>query len=179
MLALVSLGMIVFLFTADTLIERRPFAPRTFWALFDVPVHAILALLVVFPLIDTQAPSLKTGILVFIVLLSGTLLDVDHFAAARSLRMSDILSLPIRPATHSLAFAVTVGILVVSISRNPILGWIVFAALTSHVLRDAGGGKAPILWPSSVTAVPRWTYYLGVILLLFISFLLREQGWMA
>ncbi|MHC5035038.1 MAG: metal-dependent hydrolase [Planctomycetota bacterium] len=171
--------MIAFLFGADTLIERRPFAPRTFWALFDVPVHAILALLVVFPLVDTQAPTEKTAILIFAVLLIGTLLDVDHFVAAKSLKINDVLSLPIRPTTHSLAFSGAVGILVVLVSRNPILSWIVFAALVSHVLRDAGGGKTPILWPLPVTAIPLWTYYLGVILLLSISYLLSLPGWMA
>ncbi len=177
MLALLPLGMIAFLFVADTLIEHRPFAPRIFWALFDAPVHAILALLIVLPLFDTQAPTEKTVVLICAVLLTGTLLDVDHFVAARSLKINDVLVLPMRPTTHSLAFAGVVGILVVLVSRNPILGWIVFAVLVSHVLRDAGGGKTPILWPLPVTAIPQWTYYLGVILLLSFSFLLKEQGW--
>ena len=177
LLALVPLGMIVFLFVADTLIEHRPFAPRIFWALFDAPVHAILALLVVFPLFDTHAPTENTVVLICAVLLTGTLLDVDHFVAAKSLKMNDVLTLPMRPTIHSLAFACVVGILVVLVSRNPIVGWIVFAALVSHVLRDAGGGKTPILWPLPVTAIPQWTYYLGVILLLSFSFLLKGQGW--
>jgi membrane-bound metal-dependent hydrolase YbcI (DUF457 family) len=95
------------------------------------------------------------------------------------LELGDVLSLAIRPATHSLAFAGTVGILVLLVSRNPILGWIVFATLVSHVLRDAGGGETPILWPLSVTAIPRWTHYLGVILLLSISYLLSLPDWVA
>lgn len=177
-LAMVPLGMIVFLLVADTLIERRPFAPRTFWALFDAPVHAILALLVVFPLLDTRAPAENTVVLICAVLLTGTLLDIDHFVAARSLKINDVLILPMRPKTHSLVFAGAVGFLVVLVSRNPILGWIVFAALVSHVMRDAGGGKTPILWPLPVTAIPQWMYYLAVILLLSFSFMLKGQGWM-
>jgi len=47
-----------------------------------------------------------------------------------------------------------------------ITAWALFAALASHVLRDAPSGTAPLLWPLPSTSVPRWLPYGGELALL-------------
>jgi len=178
-LAFTSIGIILFLLIVDALIERRPFAPRVFWALLDVLVSGILALLVVFPLFDAQAQARRTFSLFCLIFFTATLLDLDHFIAARSLNLCDALTLKSRPPTHSLTFASVIGLAAALISRNPIIGWGMFAALASHILRDASGGITPIFWPLPLDAIPWWAYYGGEIGLFLTSFLLMRKGWVA
>src|SRR3954464_3729444 len=64
---------------------------------------------------------------------AALLIDVDHAVAARSLRLRDTTSLPVRPRTHSLLTALGAGALV-GAAAGPAHGWAAFGALTSHVL---------------------------------------------
>jgi hypothetical protein len=79
---------------------------------------------------------------------AGTLIDVDHAVAARSLRLEPMLSLPARPRSHAIAVAVALGAAGVAVG-GPRHGWAAFAGLTSHLLRDASDDQAPtpMLWP--------------------------------
>jgi hypothetical protein len=52
-----------------------------------------------------------------------------------------------RPPTHSVTFALLVSGSGYLFSGSLTTAWVVFAALTSHVLRDAPVGTAPMLWP--------------------------------
>jgi len=124
------------LFFADRLIEHRPFFGRPFWALVDSGAHGLVALLVTAPLL--QSPRLL--ILAFV---AGTLVDVDHFLAAGSRSFQAATQLEKRPPTHSLTFALLVSGGGYLFSGSLTTAWIVFAALTSHVLRDASVGTAP------------------------------------
>ena len=107
--------------------------------------HALLAALVVTPLVPRfgRAP-------VAIAVAAAWLIDVDHPVAARSLRLGDWTSMPVRPQTHSAAAALGAGALVAA-AASPVHGWAAFAGLASHLLHDAGDRAAPtpLLWPAA------------------------------
>ena len=108
-------------------------------AVSDPLAHALLAAAVAAPL---GSAAVRTAVV------AGTLIDVDHAVAARSLRLEPMLSLPARPRTHAIAVAVALGAAGVAVG-GPRHGWAAFAGLTSHLLRDASDDQAPtpILWP--------------------------------
>jgi hypothetical protein len=60
-----------------------------------------------------------------------------------------------------LTFALLVGALAGLLCRDRAAGWVAFAGIASHVLRDAAMGTAPLLWPLGVDAVPWWAYASG------------------
>ena len=49
------------------------------------------------------------------------------------------------------------------------------AALASHVLCDASGGTASILWPLDDWRIPCWAYYMGEVGLMAVSFWLAGR----
>jgi hypothetical protein len=107
--------------------------------------HALLAALVAAPLVSRSGPApIATAVA------AAWLIDVDHPVAARSLRLGDWTSMPVRPRTHSAVVALGAGALVTA-AAGPVHGWAAFAGLASHLLHDAGGGGAPtpLLWPAA------------------------------
>lgn len=181
MLAFITVGILVFVlladFLGDVLMEQRRFAVPSFRALFDPLVHGVLALLVTLPLIGRHATLRQTVTLFCLIFLTATLIDLDHFVAAGSIELPHALDLRMRPPTHSLTFAGVLGVVAFLVSRSPVIGWGTFAALSSHVIRDASGGSTPILWPLSFEAIPRWAYYLGAVGLFLASYLVAETAW--
>jgi hypothetical protein len=153
MLAVRVAVLLVLLFLADHLIERRPFFGRAFWVLVDSGVHGLVALLV-------TAPILRSPQLLVLAFLAGTLVDVDHFLATGSRSVWTATHLEKRPPTHSVTFALLVGGGGYLFSESLTTAWVVFAALTSLVLRDASVGTAPLLWPLGDWTVPRCMYYM-------------------
>lgn len=106
--------------------------------------HAALAALVVAPLAThTRQRVLGTAVAVALVI------DLDHVVAARSARPRDTTALSARPRTHSLLTAAGIGC-AVGAAGGPWHGWAAFAALSSHLLHDAGDDAAPtpVLWPA-------------------------------
>jgi len=160
--------LVALLLVADHLIERRPFFGRPFWALVDSGVHGLVALLV-------TTPVLKNPQLLVLAFLAGTLVDVDHFLAVGSRSFRAATQLERRPPTHSVTFALLASGGGYLFSGNLTTAWIVFAALTSHVLRDASVGKAPILWPLGDWRIPRWAYYVAEVGLVVLSFWIAGQ----
>jgi membrane-bound metal-dependent hydrolase YbcI (DUF457 family) len=161
--------MIVLLSAADRIIVRQPFLGRAFWAAFDLFVHGAVALVVAGPCIR-RAPSARRALrLSGLAFLSATALDLDHFVSAGSLDVRAALALAARPPTHSLTFALLCGAVLSHLSRDRAAGWVAFAALASHVLRDAAMGTAPLLWPLSVDTVPWWAYACGELGLVWVS----------
>ena len=78
-----------------------------------------------------------------------------------------------RPFTDSLAFALVAGALVFLISRSPRLGLATLIGLASHVVRDASGGTAPLLWPiQGDVTIPTWLYYASEVGLLVVAYVL-------
>jgi hypothetical protein len=105
----------------------------------DPFVHALLAAAVVVPL---GRRAMVTAVV------AGTVIDVDHIVAARSVRPAAMIGLRTRPRSHALlatAAAAAVG----TAAGGPVHGWAAFAGLASHLLRDASDDAAPtpLLWP--------------------------------
>jgi hypothetical protein len=109
----------------------------------DPLAHTLLAAAAAAPLV----PRCGRGPLITAVV-AGTLIDVDHPVAARSLRLGPLLSMATRPRSHSLLSAVGAGALGVA-AGGPAHGWAAFAGMASHLLHDAGDRAAPtpLLWP--------------------------------
>jgi hypothetical protein len=77
---------------------------------------------------------------------ASALIDLDHIVATRSLAPAELWTMGRRPPSHSIGSAVAAGAIVGAIA-GPRHGWAAFGGLLSHILRDAVGGKTPLLWP--------------------------------
>jgi hypothetical protein len=163
--------LLVLLFVADYLIERRPFFGRPFWALVDSGVHGLVALLVTGPLL--QSPQLLV-----LAFLAGTVVDVDHFLAAGSRSFWAATHLEQRPPTYSVTFALLVSRGGYLFSGSLTTAWVLFAALTSHVLRDASVGTAPLLWPLGDWGIARWTCFVAEVRLLIGSYSIARPAFL-
>jgi membrane-bound metal-dependent hydrolase YbcI (DUF457 family) len=105
--------------------------------------HALIAAMVAAPLAPRAGRRVFTSAVV-----PALMIDVDHAVAARSVRVRDTTGLDARPRTHSLVTALAAGTAVAR-AAGPVHGWVVFGALASHLLHDAGDRAAPtpVLWP--------------------------------
>ena len=122
--------------------------PHYIWALFDSPLHIIVAILVTAPLCIKPSSPRNTVFRFVLVGLLSAMIDLDHFVAAKSLSLYDAINLLYRPATHSLLFALICAFTAWWITRNPRHCVIIFLALASHLLRDGASGVTPfLLWP--------------------------------
>lgn len=127
----------------------------------DPLVHGVYAAAVLAPLAKRgQWRPLVAGVV------AGMLIDVDHAVSARSLRPSDLWSLPARPRAHSLILATAASVAAWRAAGSR-YGWAVFAGLWSHLLRDATDASGtPVLWPvSRRDRLPRWAFATGVVAL--------------
>jgi membrane-bound metal-dependent hydrolase YbcI (DUF457 family) len=154
-------ALLALLSCADHVIVRQPVLGRAFWAAFDVLVHGAVALAVTGPCIRRAPNRRQAPLLAGLAFVPATVLDLDHFISAGTLDVNAALSLAERPPTHSLTFALLVGALAGLLCRDRAAGWVAFAGIASHVLRDAAMGTAPLLWPLGVDAVPWWAYASG------------------
>lgn len=112
----------------------------------------------------------------------ASVLDVDHFLAAKSVKLDDALNLQYRPPFHNtlLLGVITGGFLLVSaLFKNVLLqrySWLFFVAWFSHHMRDAHRRG---LWfgDLGVLPCPYWVYLLTVTALpLTVSTWLRYCG---
>jgi membrane-bound metal-dependent hydrolase YbcI (DUF457 family) len=138
----------------------------------DPLAHGLLAGVVAAPL----ARAAGRGPVVTAVV-AGTLIDVDHLVAARSLRPASWLTLGVRPRAHTLMLAFGAGGLAAAVG-GPAHGWAAFGGLASHVLRDASDGSGtPILWPvSGRRQIPRAAYAAGIAALAVGSWLVSRSS---
>lgn len=145
----------------DAVVYAWPaWAPRPLWALLDPVVHVLLSLTVISPLLAHSTLAGRAWLWVLVAAAATTLIDLDHFAAARTLSLAEALALPSRPPTHSLLFALGCAVITAALTRNLMGGSVVFGSLASHVVRDASHYSAPLLWPLvKQTALPAPTYY--------------------
>jgi len=118
-------------------------ARRRVEAYADPVLHGLVAAAVAAPLV----PRRGRGPLLAAVA-AGTLIDIDHPVAARSLRLEAMLSLDSRPPSHSAVAALATGTAAAA-AAGPVYGWAAFGGLLSHILRDASDDTAPtpLLWP--------------------------------
>jgi membrane-bound metal-dependent hydrolase YbcI (DUF457 family) len=136
----------------EALQKRLPLSPA--FAVVDVTAHASVALVCALPIVPMWGYRP-----VLVAVLAASLIDVDHALAARSLDPMHMMSLGARPATHSLAGALLLAILVGAL-LDWRAGYAAFLGVVSHVLRDADGPPGvPLLAPFSTNAhvtVPIW-----------------------
>lgn len=149
MLVVSILALVAFLFVGDSLIANRPFFGRPFWPFVDSGVHGLVAFLVTTPIIR-RAPTPQH--LLALAFLAGTLVDLDHFLVAGPRSFWAATHLGRRPPTHSVTFVLLVSGGGYLFSGSLTTAWVVFAALTSHVLRDPSVGTAPLLWRAGLCA---------------------------
>ena len=115
------------------------------YTLKDEVTHFAFGIIVNLPLLLWYGAELLIPIFVFSVLL-----DIDHAVAARSFSIRKMMALPVRPAAHSITFAVAVGLFIFIVTGIPAYAWVSVTSMLSHVLADAGSsGETPIFWPFS------------------------------
>src|SRR3954452_19475292 len=133
--------------------------PKLVRSCSDPFAHGLLAGAVAAPLVRSAG---RRPVLTAVV--AGTLIDVDHVLAARSLRPVTWITLGGgRPRAHTLLLAVGAGG-VAGLLGGRAHGWAAFGGLASHLLRDASDRDgAPILWPlSGRRHIPRTAYAAGI-----------------
>lgn len=94
--------------------------------------------------------------LLLVALLAETVVNLDQFAAAALRTFSSANHRAKRPPTYNLTFALLVGGGGYLFFGGLTTAWVVFAALTSHVLRNASVGTAPVLWPLGDWRIAPW-----------------------
>jgi membrane-bound metal-dependent hydrolase YbcI (DUF457 family) len=153
-------------------------------ALSDPAVHALVAVVLVLPFYLLGRISAPLALLRVAL---AVLIDLDHAVAAGSLHPARMISLPARPLSHSLLFALLAGGGLAALwrgrSRRYPLGllWYLFGlSLASHVLRDAADGNetTPWAWPAASPAWPAAVFF-GLFCLLSLLHLLyaaRQSG---
>jgi hypothetical protein len=136
-------------------------------AMWAVLVHGVLSLLVVLPIVWRSDRRLLGAGLAF---MAGFALDLDHPIVAGSLSPRAMEHLGVRPASHSLLFAVAVGLAALAVTRRRLVAWSVFAVLTAHLLFDAAGGSERWLFPLAYPrSIPWLACPVGLLLLTTIS----------
>ena len=161
----------------DYLQHRKSSKLREIFALLDALIHGVIAVIIVLPILGIS--GINKILIVMIAFFVAGLLDMDHFVVAKSVRISDAVKLNLRPYTHSITFALILGLLVWGISQQVLLGIVAFIAVTSHVMRDASDGTTPFLWPLPVHTdsmrirkIPYWLY-----LMIEVSLFVSLQVW--
>ena len=100
-----------------------------------------------------------------ISLLSGSLMDLDHFIAAGSWRLSDATSLPSRPFMHAVTTIVFITAVLAYFPSQRHNAVLVFVATMSHQIRDAVR-RGLWFWPFGSTPPLHPLLYLALEILL-------------
>lgn len=141
------------------------------WATpIDPSVHALVALVVISPIAFSRRTSKEIINVLIMTIVLAVFIDLDHIAAAGSFSLYAITHLYGRPFTHSIVFSLVAGLTMWLITRQFNVGWITFAALSSHVIRDASMGATPFfIWPLPFEqALPVFNYF-GLEICLYLS----------
>lgn len=130
-------------------------------------IHGVISLVVVLPIVLASNRRFVYGALAFA---AGPALDLDHAVASGSLNPSALEHLSHRPYTHSLVFAVALGVIALVLTRSRLAGWSVFAVIAAHLLFDAAGGDERILYPlTSPNGLPWIAFPVGLVMLTGVS----------
>lgn len=118
---------------------------------FDGLCHAGTALAVSLPALPyVRDPSAFLRL----ALASALVIDLDHVAAARSVRLARCMTMEHRPASHSVLTPIALALLTEWLHPKQHLGMAALLGLGSHLLRDLGTGGAPLLHPQRIISVP-------------------------
>ncbi len=129
--------------------ESESATPRR--ALFDGLCHIGTALAVALPAlprVDNRWGFIRA------VICGAVVIDLDHIPAARSTRLERCMSMPQRPASHSLFTVIALASAVEVIRPGRQLGIGVLLGLISHLLRDLATGGAPLMRPRTNVTIP-------------------------
>jgi membrane-bound metal-dependent hydrolase YbcI (DUF457 family) len=150
-------ALVLTMFLGDAWVDARAI-DRDVRLLSDPLVHGIIGALMM-AIIRARRPAWPRQTILLGALLAMSI-DIDHAIAARSLDLHKMISLDMRPPTHSLTFALLAAAVVGLVLRNGSSFWFVFVALASHVLRDSYTGTllfyplyaATLLYPSYIVS---------------------------
>jgi hypothetical protein len=119
------------------------FVNSTLWGGWLDPIaHGLLGLVLSLPFAYYLRPRwfwILWGVFISMAL------DVDHIIAAGCIDIVKLISLPSRPPTHSITFALVMFLIVLPINRH--VACLTLIALVAHLLRDTSSGTVPLLWP--------------------------------
>ncbi|MGE3063232.1 MAG: metal-dependent hydrolase [bacterium] len=146
------LSLFVFIFLEKKNLEKKFFTTPIIYVLYDSFMHLCYFMIVAMPLLRFKEEFLFGCAL-------SILIDLDHIIEARSLKISNLLSLGRRPWTHSLIFALFATAVVFIAAKNSHLSFIVLISLLSHLLRDLSEGKTYIFFPSKRFYSYGFSYY--------------------
>lgn len=90
-----------------------------------------------------------------IATISAVAIDLDHVIAARSTRLIPCMTMPHRPASHSVLTISAVSYVAERIWPGTQSALAVTIGLGSHLLRDLATGGAPLFLPRRIVAVQR------------------------
>lgn len=139
----------------------------TLSVLFSIAIHAVISVLVVWPLITHNK---KPVLFAVSAAIGGNTFDLDHVFEAGSLNPHTLETLGGRPDTHSLLFGLLLALIALAISRRPYIAWSVLAVIVAHLLWDSAGGGDHWAWPSSSpNSIPWLLCPLGIVVLLAVS----------
>lgn len=132
-------------------------------AMTDSFVHAFIAFLIIVPFFLDRSPLPIT--LLVIAITFCILLDLDHIIAAGSFNLQALLSLPMRPYSHSIVFGTIIaGIVSLFYLKNQMWKfafYIVAISLISHVLRDGcESNLTPWAFPFKSFPIPSYIMFL-------------------
>ena len=119
--------------------------------LFDGLCHLGTALAVALPVLPYVRDR---GGFLRLALLSAVVIDLDHVAAARSVRLERTMTMEHRPVSHSLLAPLLAAALAEHWRPRRHLGLAMLLGLGSHLLRDLGTGGAPIVHPHRIVSIP-------------------------
>jgi hypothetical protein len=159
--------------TLGDALTYRAWRERLFgWGVMDGLQHGAVGLAVTLPIL-LRLPGLWPYLVAFA---AATLVDVDHFMRFPRwwpMAPSDWQN---RRNFHSLLVAVVVGSVAWVVGGSVAWGWLAFAGLLSHLLRDTTMGTVPIAFPVRFALkLGRPAYYVGEMLLCAASYLVAPS----
>lgn len=125
---------------------------KRYEALSDGAAHIATALAVSIPAMPFVEHKARLAIL---ATLSAVTIDLDHLVAARSVRLIPCMTMPERPASHSLLTVSVVSYAAERLWPGTQSGLALTLGLGSHLLRDLATGGAPLFFPRRIVEIPR------------------------
>jgi LexA-binding, inner membrane-associated putative hydrolase len=94
---------------------------------------------------------------------SAIFIDLDHVVAARSIKLKSCMTMPSRPATHSVLAVGALAYLTERLEPGRQFELAVTLGLGSHLLRDLITGGAPLFMPSRIVEIAK---HRGILMML-------------
>jgi len=168
---LITASLVLVEVIADKIVASQSVLPVKICVILDNGVHGLIAALSWLIVIDYRQNLPFPGIFeVLICACLASVIDIDHFIAAKSMSLNDAMHLTKRPLFHSTSLLLLVWIMLLLISTltrwNLIrFSWIFLTAGLSHHLRD-GIRRGLWFYPfGSTNPLPYWSYILATAML--------------